>query len=212
MAERPILYSFRRCPYAMRARMAITISQTPVRLREVLLRAKPPEMLAHGETVPVLVDGDAVIAQSLDIMHWALAKHDPENWLISAKDPLIAQNDGAFKHHLDRYKYHSRYADTDAMAHRAEGLRHLENLNARLKDAPFLAGDQRGFVDVALFPFVRQFRIPDMAWFDALPLMPLRTWLAGMMGSALFEGVMVKYPVWKETGQEIEFPRRLMGI
>jgi glutathione S-transferase len=190
----------------MRARMAITISQTPVLLHEVLLRDKPPEMLRHGDTVPVLVDGKAVITESLDVMRWALTKNDPEHWLKSAADPLIAQNDGPFKHHLDRYKYHSRYADSDAMTHRAEGLCHLEHLNARLKEAPFLAGDQRGFVDVALFPFVRQFRIPDMAWFDALPLMPLRTWLAGMMGSALFESVMVKYPVWKETGEGIEFP------
>jgi len=190
----------------MRARMAITISQTPVILREVLLRDKPPEMLIHGDTVPVLVDGDKALTESLDVMHWALSKHDPEHWLKSAADPLIAQNDGPFKHHLDRYKYHSRYADADAMAHRAEGLRHLEGLNARLKDAPFLAGDQRGFVDVALFPFVRQFRIPDMEWFDALPLMPLRTWLSGMMSSTLFESVMVKHPVWKETGEDIRFP------
>ncbi|MDQ7020016.1 MAG: glutathione S-transferase [Robiginitomaculum sp.] len=208
MSALPILYSFRRCPYAMRARMAIMISQRPVQLREVRLADKPDEMIALSDTptVPLLVDREQVIEESLQVMHWALAQNDPENWLASADDPLIAQNDGPFKHDLDRYKYASRYDGIDAMAHRDGGVRHLHALEERLGKTAYLGGAQRSFVDIALFPFVRQFRIPDKDWFDALPLPHLHQWLSTLTGSALFLGVMEKYPVWKNTGEAFIFP------
>ncbi|MGB5485315.1 glutathione S-transferase N-terminal domain-containing protein, partial [Parasphingorhabdus sp.] len=118
MTELPLLYSFRRCPYAMRARMALLISETPVRLREVVLRDKPTEMIAASPkaTVPVLVLPDGqVIDESLAIMHWALERNDPEHWLQgnAAESALIAEADGPFKRHLDRYKYPVRYENVD---------------------------------------------------------------------------------------------------
>lgn len=204
----PLLYSFRRCPYAMRARMAIAISGVPVRLREVLLRDKPDEMLAASPkgTVPVLIDDKAVIDESLAVMDWALSRNDPENWRTRDDAKLIAENDGDFKHHLDRYKYATRYDDADPNEHRAEGVKFLEQLAARLEKQPFLCGDERGRADIAIFPFVRQFRIADMDWFDNNAPAQVRTWLKGLMGSELFQSIMKKYPQWKETGKEAMFP------
>ena len=208
MNEAPILYSFRRCPYAMRARMAIAVSATPVRLREILLRDKPEEMLSVSSkgTVPVLVIGEQVIDESLDVMDWALARNDPEGWRARIDNALIAENDGPFKHHLDRYKYSTRYEDADAQTHRATGFAFLLKLEARLTDQNYLHGAERGFSDIAIFPFVRQFRIADKDWFDAAPIANVQRWLAGLMESALFASVMEKYPLWKETGAEYSFP------
>ncbi|WP_375206038.1 glutathione S-transferase [Hyphococcus sp.] len=204
MGKSPILYSFRRCPYAMRARMAIAASGTPVRLREILLRDKPEEMLAASPkgTVPVVVDGKRIIDESLDVMNWALAQNDPEDWLSRKDDGLIAENDGPFKHHLDRYKYSTRYEDADAEEHRAAGFEFLQKLEARLAHSDYLHGAERGFSDIAIFPFVRQFRIADKDWFDAAPIPNVQRWLKTLMESVLFKSVMEKYPLWKETGEE----------
>ena len=204
MGEIPILYSFRRCPYAMRARMAIAASGTPVRLREILLRDKPDEMLAASPkgTVPVLVDSGKVIDESLDVMRWALARNDPEGWLARKDDALIKENDGPFKHHLDRYKYSTRYEGADAEEHRAGGFRFLQALEAHLADNDYLHGNERSFTDIAIFPFVRQFRIADKDWFDAAPIPNVQRWLKTLTASALFQSVMEKYPLWKETGEE----------
>ena len=192
----------------MRARMALTVSQTPVRLRELLLKDKPAEMVAASAkgTVPVLIDGDEILDESIAVMRWALEQRDPEGWLASAGDPLIAENDGIFKHHLDRYKYTTRYEGADREQHRSEAMKFIEKLEARLKDAPFLTGETRGFADIAIFPFIRQFRIADQAWFDAAPIPKVQSWLKGLMSSNLFQSVMKKYPQWKETGEEFGFP------
>ena len=206
----PVLYSFRRCPYAMRARMAIAISETPVRLREILLRDKPDEMIAASSkgTVPVLIEGDRIIDESLDVMDWALARKDPEGWLThrEAATPLLKENDGPFKHHLDRYKYSTRYEGADRNAHRAEGLMFLEKLEQRLSERRYIFGDMRSFADIAVFPFVRQFRIADEKWFDAAPIPNVQRWLTALMGSDLFSSVMKKYPLWKDSGEEFGFP------
>ena len=144
MSDLPILYSFRRCPYAMRARMAIAVSKTPVRLREVLLRDKPDEMIDASPkgTVPVLIVGDEVIDESLAVMDWALKANDPEEWLseegLDSSIDLIEMCDGDFKHHLDRYKYATRYEDTDPAAHRAEGMKFIAALAARLDGRAYL--------------------------------------------------------------------------
>ena len=211
MSDLPILYSFRRCPYAMRARMAIAVSKTPVRLREVLLRDKPDEMIDASPkgTVPVLIVGDEVIDESLAVMDWALKANDPEEWL-SEEGPdsgsdLIEMCDGDFKHHLDRYKYATRYEDTDPAAHRAEGMKFIAALAARLGGRAYLGGDTRRRADIAIFPFVRQFRIADPDWFDKNAPEPVRQWLARLMASDLFTSVMKKYPQWKETGEEMAF-------
>jgi glutathione S-transferase len=190
----PTLYSFRRCPYAMRARMALIISETAFDTAEVKLSAKPEALLAASPkgTVPVLVLPDGrVIDESLDIMAWALARHDPQDWRSRRDAALIATNDGPFKHHLDRYKYPQRHG-SDAPAHRDAGLAILAELDARLADRPHLGGDTPGFTDIALFPFVRQFAATDAKWFAAQPLPGLQRWLAGHLASPLFAAAMAR--------------------
>ena len=190
----PRLFSFRRCPYAMRARMALLVSQTEFERIEVKLSAKPADLLAASPkgTVPVLViPGGTVIDESLDIMHWALARHDPENWLASIDPALIAANDGPFKHHLDRTKYPQRH-NSDPVAHRAAALVILESLETRLTARPHLGGAAPGFTDIALFPFVRQYAAIDPAWFAAQPLLSLQAWLAHHLASPLFAAAMAR--------------------
>ncbi|QYJ08076.1 glutathione S-transferase [Qipengyuania flava] len=199
MAE-PVLYSFRRCPYAMRARMALSVSGAAYEHREVVLRDKPAEMLEASPkgTVPVLVAADGVVLEeSLDIMRWALGESDPEGWLTRTDEALLAANDGPFKHHLDRYKYATRYEDVDPEEHRAAALAILRALEARLENSAFLCGEKRGFADIAIFPFIRQFANADRAWFDAQDLPKLQAWLESLVTSELFNGVMRKHPQWK---------------
>ncbi len=194
-----ILYSFRRCPYAMRARLALLVSGQVCEIREVALRSKPAEMLAASPkaTVPVLVlENGRVIDESIDIMRWALAHADPELWLAGDDAELIAQNDGPFKHHLDRYKYPHRY-DVDPLMHRAMGFEILRGLEARLLKSTHLCGETRSLTDMALMPFVRQFAATDREWFSAQSVPRLQHWLAGHERSALFQGVMVRFPVWQ---------------
>ncbi|MEO7814086.1 MAG: glutathione S-transferase [Sphingomicrobium sp.] len=187
----PILYSFRRCPYAMRARLALAVSGTRVELREVKLSAKPDAMLAASPkgTVPVLVLPDgAVIDESLDIMRWALTSNDPEGWLERDHAALIAANDGPFKHALDRYKYPERYG-VEPLAHRALGLNFL-----RETDAWASTPTARGMTDAAIIPFVRQFAAVDPRWFAAQPLPQLHAWLDDYLGSDLFAAIMQREP------------------
>lgn len=198
MGDLPILYSFRRCPYAMRARMALLASGAAFAHREIMLRDKPAAMLAASPkgTVPVLVLPDGtVIDESIEIMRWALARHDPEGWLAREDDALVDAFDGRFKYHLDRYKYAARH-DVDPLVHRAAGQAMLAELAVRLADRAYLGGPVRGFADVALFPFVRQFAGVDAAWFAAEAAPSVRDWLAALTGSDLFAGAMVRVPVW----------------
>ncbi|MCM2380234.1 glutathione S-transferase [Pseudomonas marginalis] len=192
-----LLYSFRRCPYAMRARLALRYSGVPVRIVEVSLKAKPAEMLALSPkgTVPVLsVDGE-VIDESLAIMQWALAQHDPDNWLLEG-DPavlaLVAENDQGFKYHLDRYKYAERYPEQPMDHYRAEGEVFLQKLEGLLTGHAYLLADQPSLADMALAPFVRQFAHVDRDWFAAAPYPRLQQWLERFLQSPLFVGVMAK--------------------
>jgi glutathione S-transferase len=209
MTERPILYSFRRCPYAMRARMAIWSSGVQVELREVVLRAKPPEMLAASPkgTVPVLcLAGGRVIDESLDIMHWALGINDPEDWLAGDNPALIATNDGPFKAALDRYKYPHRYDIADATPHRLAGWQILSDLDTKLADKAFLAGENPGLADIAIFPFVRQFAATDQVWFDNQDAKALQNWLTRLTISPLFDNIMQRFPKWQAGEPERIFP------
>ncbi len=202
MAE-PVLYSFRRCPYAMRARMALAVSGTACEHREVVLRDKPPELLEISPkgTVPVLVAGAGeVLEESLDIMRWALDRKDPEGWLERDDPALVAANDGPFKHHLDRYKYATRFADADRAEHRSAALALLRGLEERLAGSAHLCGDRRGFADIAIFPFVRQFAHADREWFAAQDVPRVRAWLGALVGSDLFAGIMDKHPQWRASG------------
>ena len=199
MAE-TILYSFRRCPYAMRARMALSSSGLEYEHREVVLRDKPPEMLEVSPkgTVPVLVTPTGtVIEESLDIMRHALAMKDPEGWLERDDPELVAANDGPFKHHLDRYKYATRYADVDPEEHRSAALDILRRLETRLTSDTYLCGARRGLADIAIVPFIRQFANADRTWFDAQSLPRLQDWLERLITSELFTGVMAKHAQWK---------------
>ena len=195
----PILYSFRRCPYAMRARMALLVSGAVCEIREVKLRDKPEAMIAASPkaTVPVLVLADGtVIDESIDIMRWALGQNDPEHWLDGDDRALIDANDGPFKHHLDRYKYPERH-DSDPAAHRAEAITMLGALEQRLAGQRYLCGDRLSLADAAIMPFVRQFAGVDHAGFDALPLPAVQRWLAEQVVSPLFARIMVTHPQWR---------------
>lgn len=208
----PVLYSFRRCPYAMRARMALLTSGTACELREIVLRAKPAEMLAVSPkgTVPVLLLPDGtVLEESLEIMLWALSRHDPHQWLNpeyasrEAMLQLIAQCDGEFKFHLDRYKYPDRYENTDALTHRTAGAEFLLKLNGKLVAHMHLYGHRPTLADIAIAPFVRQFAHTDQAWFDAQPWPQLHLWLNAFQDSRLFNEAMRKYAPW-EPGAPVQ--------
>lgn len=206
MAAYPILYSFRRCPYAMRARLALRVSQQVCELREVVLRDKPQEMLdiSPKGTVPVLVKVDgSILEESLDIMMWALKQNDPENWLrsdpgqITHLQALVEDCDGNFKYHLDHYKYAQRYENTNAQEHRTKGSKFLEKLNHQLSETTYLCDQQKSWVDMAIAPFVRQFANTDRHWFDAQPWPNLQAWLADFLDSDIFQQIMDKYPQWQ---------------
>jgi len=190
-----VLYSFRRCPYAMRARMALRYSGVPLSIVEVSLKAKPAEMLALSPkgTVPVLVCADGrVIEQSLEIMHWALAQYDPDNWLGPDSAALIEENDQVFKVDLDRYKYAIRYPEQPMEQYRAQGAAFLQRLEVLLEQTPYLAGDTLSLADIALAPFVRQFAHVDRDWFEQAPYPRLNAWLERFLASELFISVMTK--------------------
>jgi glutathione S-transferase len=209
MAELPILYSFRRCPYAMRARMAIAVSGVQVDLREVVLRDKPPELVEASAkaTVPVIVITDGVVIdESLDIMRWALRQNDPEGLLAADEADVIIQNDGPFKAALDRYKYPHRYGLESGETYRDEGLAILAQLNERLQRTEFLCGKTIGLADIAIFPFIRQFAATDQSWFGAQPLLHLHRWLGQLLSSDLFASIMHRYPQWKAGDAPTRFP------
>jgi len=198
----PILYSYRRCPYAMRARMAIWAANIQVAIREISLRDKPAHLLQISPkgTVPVLQLPDGtVLEQSLDIMQWALAQHDPQDWLnadCEAVGQLIALNDGDFKKALDRYKYPDRYPEHTQEFYRAQGEHFLQRLEVALGQYDYLLGDKPSIADVAIFPFIRQFAAVDAEWFASSPYPRLRVWLEEWLESALFTEVMQKFPTY----------------
>lgn len=210
----PVLYSFRRCPYAMRARMGLRAAGQVCELREVVLRDKPGEMVEASPkaTVPVLVlpDGD-VVDESLDIMLWALRQHDPENWLrpeagtLADMIKLIAQCEAEFKPHLDRYKYTNRYEEADPQTHRSEAEKFLAVLENRLGGSAFLFGSRVALADFAIAPFIRQFANTDKVWFDASPYPKLQAWLEEFLSSESFMSVMTKYPQWQPGDEPVIF-------
>lgn len=198
----PLLYSYRRCPYAMRARMALRQAGIVVQSIEIHLREKPAHLLeiSPKATVPVLqlTDG-TVLEQSLDIMYWALQQRDSENWLMAecahlqkkATD-LIAENDSSFKQALDRYKYPERYPEQPQLTYRANGECFLHKLENCLQGQGQLCQQGISFADIAIFPFIRQFAAVDSQWFATSPYPRLREWLAGHLASALFKDIMAK--------------------
>ena len=200
MPSLPLLYSFRRCPYAMRARLAIAISGVEIELQEVDLKAKPERMLQLSPkgTVPVLELPDgSVIDESLDIMLWSFRQHDPlgvlDDFSGEVRD-LIKTNDTEFKSALDRYKYAERHTEFSMEHYRAQGEIFLRDLNGRLERSACLFGDKTGMSDLAILPFVRQFSRVDQNWFDASPYAALKTWLNAWLVSDLFNAIIRKPP------------------
>jgi len=204
----PILYSFRRCPYAMRARMGLYASGAICELREVVLRDKPAHMLEISPkgTVPVLQTKERqVIEESLEVMLWALEQSDPEGWLKPPFEDmmgLIKQNDTEFKSHLDRYKYANRFEGADALEERGKAERFLSKLDGLLEGNEYLFGDKSSLADYAIAPFIRQFAFVDKAWFDQTEYGSLQKWLEAFLSSKVFTSIMTKYSQWQE-GDEI---------
>ena len=212
VVQLPLLYTYRRCPYAMRARMALLQAGLPFNACEIVLRRKPATLLQASPkgTVPVLVVPEGlVIDQSWDIVQWALthplARPQASHWWAAAdtdeNQRLLQDNDSTFKYHLDRYKYPERFADIPPedrqqarQAHRTEAVRRLDALEARLRASPYLGGSLPCATDIGTFPFVRQFAAVDPSWFAALPLPGVQRWLAAWLGSSLFDRCMQKLP------------------
>jgi glutathione S-transferase len=195
----------------MRARMALVASGAVVELREVLLKAKPPELLAASPkaTVPVLVLSDGrVVEESLDVMQWALERSDPLSWLEGAAldSEWISECDSDFKHWLDRYKYAERHPEHTADQYRNNAEVFIQKLEDRLSVSDWMGGEAAHAVDVALFPFIRQFAGVDPSWWQSAPYPSVRRWLENWLNSALFSAIMVKYPRWESGGAGERFP------
>ena len=195
----------------MRARLSIAYSGAQVGLREVVLKDKPSAMLEVSPkgTVPVLIDiDDTVIEESLDVMRWALAQNDPENWLdgLGLDDPLILTCDDEFKHWLDRYKYANRFPEQNEQWYREQGELFLDELEQRLTHHRYLRSDSLSAVDIAVMPFVRQFAGVDTNWWSERPYPQVATWLEQLLEGDLFKGVMKKYPSWQEGDPAVPFP------
>lgn len=212
----PILYSFRRCPYAMRARLAIAISEQKVQLREIVLKHKPAELLAisPNKTIPVLQlggteDHQQVLNESLEIMVWALSQHDPEQWLNAPLKEmllLIDENDYEFKPWLDKYKYADRFPEHNEAYYRDQTEDFLMALEQRLNNHSYLFANHITLADMAIFPFIRQFAGVDQEWFEQSPYLQVQHWLKTLIENDLFSACMKKYPTWLESGEEFSFP------
>ena len=222
-AATPLLFSYRRCPYAIRARLALAYAQVNVQFHEVSLRDKPAQMLAVSPkgTVPVLVlPSGQVLEQSLDIMRWAMVQHDPDDWLYAQADAhnpspthaqqqaelWLARNDGAFKRALDAYKYPERHPEQSPAEHRARAVQALlEPLEQQLSSSTYVLGARVSYVDAALVPFLRQFAAVDRSWFDdeGTRLFPhVARWLQDWLASSLFETVMAKPATQPKPSQQ----------
>jgi len=211
MSALAVLYSFRRCPYAIRARLALKASNIAVELREVLLANKPEEMLncSPKGTVPVLQLTDAsVIDESREIMEWALKQNDPNGWLpktdnaLKETNRLIATNDNEFKQQLDHYKYADRFPQHSMEYYRNQAEPFLKHLEDTLSQHKFLIADNVSLADIAIFPFIRQFAFVDKDWFNQTGYKKLQAWLDYFLTMDLFNEVMKKYPRWQH-GDEI---------
>ncbi|WP_352339452.1 glutathione S-transferase [Psychrobacter sp. 16-MNA-CIBAN-0192] len=209
----PRLYSFRRCPYAMRARLGILFAGLSVELREIVLKNKPAPMLAISPkgTVPVLqlADGD-VLEESIEIIMWALKQQDPHGLLditVSHEaNALIEQNDNNFKYWLNRYKYADRYLEMTQTEYREQGEVFLQILETLLTKHTFLLGDSITIADICIMPFIRQFAHVNRAVFYNLPYPHLHLWLQNWLEHPFFIQAMSKFTPWQEDDDVIIFP------
>ena len=207
--NKPIFYSFRRCPYAMRARLALLEANQKVEIREILLKEKPVDFLqaSPSSTVPCLLIEDKIIDESIDIMIWALSKNDPGNFLDMPDlgYDLINENDGPFKIALDKTKYHSRYPDENQKSNREKASGFIYKLE-NIFEGPFLFGEDPKLVDIAVLPFIRQFAFVDKIWFDQQPWQKVVVWLNRFLNSKRFTDIQQKYVQWKSGTNSVFFP------
>ena len=216
----PILYSFKRCPYAMRARMAIKLSNINCELREIRLNNKPKHMLEVSPkgTVPVLVLEERIIDESMEIIHWAMNQKNIFNDDISRSDKTLTETlindfDNKFKHHLDRYKYSTRYKDVDAKEHRNLCMQMLMQIECLISKENWFFSSQISKLDISILPFIRQFRIADTDWFDNQELIPkTQKFLNTFLNSDLFNDVMINYKLWVNDSEPIYFPAKLQVL
>lgn len=203
----PVLYSFRRCPYCMRAHMALKNSGLKIELREVVLKDMPDELLTISAkaTVPVLVlPDDRIIDESWDILKWALEKNDPGNWLgennqfLPGAEMLVETNDFSFKNDLDHYKYADRFPEHSEKDYRDACEEFIEELEEMLSENSYLLRDQISIADIAVFPFIRQFSLVDKNWFDRSGYQNVQRWLEKLITTELFQDVFQKHDVWEE--------------
>ena len=205
----PVLYSFRRCPYAMRARLSLVVSKTRVEIREVLLKKKPKEFLdvSASATVPCLITNEEILDESMDIMYWALKKSDPQNWLKMPKlgNDLIKENDTSFKHYLDLTKYHIRYPRLNPKESRIKASAFLIKLESIMVDN-FLFGSTPTIADMSILPFVRQFANTDLEWFDNQNWPRVKSWLYKFISSEIFHEIQIKFVQWQTNSKPCFFP------
>ena len=212
--EYPILYSFIRCPYAMRARMALKLTNTKCEIREVRLNNKPKQMIDKSPkgTVPVLVLEKKVIDESNDIIEWALSSNNIfdgniDHDQIDLTNNLIELFDSKFKYNLDRYKYATRYENINKDKHKKECLEILINLENLISNEGWILGSKINKLDISILPFIRQFRIADIEWFDKQnKIKGIQKILFNFLDSNLFKEVMYKYDVWEENAEPQFFP------
>ena len=212
--KHPILYSFKRCPYAMRARMAFYLSNIKCEIREVSLRNKPKEMIriSPKATVPVLENNNEVLDESMDIINWIIKKNNPFIVKQSNADQRFVEStinlfDKKFKFHLDRYKYATRYKNEDPINHRNSCLKILVNLENKSKYEPWFYGAHIDKIDISILPFIRQFRIADEEWFDSLNSIPnIQKWLIFFLDSDIFKNIMISLKPWVKKDEPIIFP------
>lgn len=216
-----ILYSFRRCPYAIRARWALLNTNEEVILREIDLKNKPSSLIniSQKATVPVLKTSTGeVIDESLDIMNWAIKKSNRlellgnNNTHLGEILSLIKTNDLVFKYHLDRFKYTYRFKEIDLEKHRGECMKILISLNTRLEllskkeNSLFLVNAKESLADWAIWPFVRQFRLADKLKFDEnMKIKYIRKWLNYFLSNNKYQIVMRRFPIWSPNQEHIIF-------
>ena len=198
----PILYSFRRCPYAMRARMALILASQKCELREILLKNKPDEMLKISPkgTVPVLQLPDRVLDESLDIISWASKSSDSDMHIHLKEEEILSDEviklfDSEFKYHLDRYKYSSRYG-VESKEHQNECKTILKNLEDMIDPNPWIFGRQVSLLDISILPFIRQCKIANPDWFFAQKFVKVIGLLNYFENDDLFTQAMQKYDLW----------------
>lgn len=202
----PILYSFRRCPYAIRARFALSLANISHEIREIELKDKPAAMLASSPkgTVPVLVLADRVIDESIDIVSWAFWQNMPKDWHFLPVDvtkvAVVESLHKVFIPALNRHKYQNRYTDVDPKLELENIINFLELLNGYFIDNHFIITNKPTIVDLIMFPFIRQLYVHDESIFASSANNNFVLWYKWFVNNAIFQDVMMKRAVWRQPG------------